>query len=297
MSSNYKDDVFLYGSTGKEIALVYLSSYVKSRLAANKTVVLYVHGRGAEPNKSLHEEKIVETIERQHGVECIMFSWDSEAGGIFPAKLLDRKRPLKHVPRGADKLAEVLRAFATIQKLSGKIVLLVHSMGSIVVQHVFSKKGLWPATSAPIFDKALLTEPDADEKDHAIWLDHLCEKVPGGVYVTFNANDKTLKHSTEKRPEGTHALGRGPGDARSRLATYINATGLVRGAHRLFALGTLDHQVPLATVVRSAIRGDFVDLGPASGQLTENVFVPTNRQDRSDPIFRGVEVYTDVDVE
>lgn len=106
MSSNYKDDVFLYGSTGKAITLTDLPPYVESRLAANKTVVLYVHGRGAEPNKSLHEEKIVGTIEQQHGVECIMFSWDSEAGGALLSKLLDRERPLSKVPRGIHKLAE-----------------------------------------------------------------------------------------------------------------------------------------------------------------------------------------------
>jgi hypothetical protein len=296
MDSKYNDDVFLYGSTGKAIALTDLPQYVERRLADNKTVVLYIHGRGAEPNKSLHEKGIVEKIEQQHGVECIMFSWDSEAGGGFLGKLRDRERPLKHVPRGADKLAEVLRAFSTVNRISGKIVLLVHSMGSIVLQEALTKP-LWPATLAPIFDKALLTEPDADEKGHAIWLDALCERVSGGVYVTFNGNDNILKHSTEKRPKGTHALGLGPEDSRSGLATYINATGLAGKSHRLFALGALDNQVALATVVRSALRGESVDLGPANGQLAENIFAPTDHKDPLSPIFAGVAPHTDMDDE
>ena len=226
----YLSDESRYGYAQVETALDRAFSY-------KKPVVLLVHGRGNEPEKSLNggtfvEGNAVHKLEQQYGVKVVMFNWESSAF------LYDRDKPLKHIPAAALSFKKVLAKVSGYMRANRdkKLTLLAHSMGSIVLQKYIQTYG-WEYGS-PIFSSVLFTSPDADNKNHNVWLDKVAKVEK--VFVTINKDDDILEKSTDSRDKGVLALGLVPVKPFSAKATYLDLSkmgtsiGAETGQHEVF---------------------------------------------------------------
>ncbi len=233
-----------------------------------KPIVFFVHGRGIEPQKSLRGAKFtqglaVAKLELGYDVRVLMFNWDS---AFRPPAFWDRSRPLSNIPQGAASLGSVLAALGLYRARHSATpapVMLVHSMGSIVVQHCVAS-GRWPLGPS-LFTQLVLTQPDADDRDHADWLDHLARRER--VYVTLNRDDWVLKKSTDDRPEGVQALGLGTSQRLAAHARYIDlsnmgALGNADDDHEVFGKGAMNGQLHVCQFFQQALRGETVVLDP-----------------------------------
>jgi esterase/lipase superfamily enzyme len=268
----YNPETPLYTSDERAWRIGELGNVLDSLHATGQPVVLFVHGRGKEPNKSLRGATFakglaVHKIERGYGVRVLMFNWDSAFKGW---NFLDREVPIANTEAGAIALGQVLRALQHHQTQgpeSGKPAMLVHSMGSIVVQKAVLN-GHWPQVKG-LFSRVLLSQPDADDVGHTDWMQPLAEREK--VYVTLNRDDKVLQRSTDVRPDGRHALGLDTSEPLAPAATYVDLTNMgVLGQkdddHEVFGKGAMNGQLHVCQFFENALTGKPVKL-----QLGANV--------------------------
>ena len=249
-----------------------------------KPVVVFVHGRGKEPNKSFRGATFAKGLavwKLELGYDCtvVMFNWDSAFSGF---QFRDRSRALENAVEGGSRLAEFLRELALFEAdhpALAKPVLLAHSMGSIVVKHAV-EGGTWP-TVGPLFTQAILSEPDADDVGHSAWLGML-----GGhekVFSTLNADDKILQRSDNTRPAGAHALGLGTSEPLAPNVKYVDLTsmgalGAVDDDHEVFGKGAMNGQVNVCVFFEQAILGKNVTLDDSNVESITREVVYTLKQ-------------------
>lgn len=269
MSLKFDPDHPLYTIDEKAWKIEQLAAVFDQLVEHGKPVVIFVHGRGKEPRKSLQGAHwvrglAVPKIELGYDTSVLMFNWDS----AFPfLQFTDRELPLSKTEAGAESFCTFLNALKNYQSShpTFKPTLVAHSMGSIVVQKAVSSKN-WPQGGTALFRQVLLTEPDADDVGHAAWLDKLgkLEK----VYVTWNNDDKVLLKSTNQRPPGRHALGLGTAEKLSQSVKYVDlsrmgAIGSVQDDdHEVFGKGAMNGQIFVCRFFTQAIRGEEVVLDP-----------------------------------
>lgn len=241
--------------------------------ASGQPVILFVHGRGNEPNKSLVGGTFVEggavrKLETQYKAKVLMFNWNSVAW------MYDRSKPLTQMPAAAESLKRVLQKLknylAQPRNQKKSLTLLAHSMGSIVLE-TFIKQNEWP-TETPLFSQVVLTSPDADNVEHWQWLSEISQVE--NVYVTINKDDDILEKSTDSREPGREALGRNPVLPLSSKATYLDLTklgkkpGQATGAHEVFNKEGMKGQALYCQLFHQLISGQKPDL-TATTDLTE----------------------------
>ncbi|MBN8439512.1 MAG: alpha/beta hydrolase [Candidatus Accumulibacter sp.] len=244
--------------------------YVLAQLSATgKPIVLFVHGRGKEPGKSLiggtfTKGMAVHKIERGYDVRVLMFNWNSAFHGL---NLFDREVPLSHTSAGGLALGTTLVAlqqFETANPGIARPALLIHSMGSIVVQHTL-QDGHWPDGSA-LFSSVLFSEPDADDIGHSSWLEPLA--IRERTFVTQNRDDNVLIRSTDARPAGAAALGLGTTQPLAPHAKYVDLTsmgplGKKDEDHEVFGKGAMNGQLYVCQFFTQALTGKTVVLDQA----------------------------------
>lgn len=246
----------LYGDDGTAYAEEELPAAFDAAFGRGKPVVLFIHGRGDEPAKSLQgggrivEGQAVRKI-KAYGVSVLMLSWDSKRGGK-PWEFRDRDRPLQQTPEAGRRIGTVLHALSAWlaeHPTHPPVTLLVHSMGTIALQRCLEGGG-WPASERPLFASVVLSSADADDLGHQHWV----EKIPASenVYVTFNPGDPALKISTESRAPGAVALGLGAAQDLADNARYVELHADPRAARRFKAHETFNKCVCLghAQVIR-----------------------------------------------
>lgn len=262
----------LYTSDGRAWRLDQFEAAMAVVRQEGKPVVLFVHGRGKEPNKAIYgatftEGKAIHKIELGYGVRVLMFNWNSAFKGW---SFLDREVPLSNTAAGAESLGRVLQQLAGYQSQNGdqaKPAMLVHSMGSIVVQKAILN-GHWPAVGS-LFSSVLFSQPDADDVGHAAWLEALAQRER--TYVTMNKDDHVLRRSTDARPEGAQALGLGSTEPLAPHAVYVDLsrmgpTGKKDEDHEVFAKGAMNGQILVCRFFEQALTGQPVRL-----ELGDNV--------------------------
>lgn len=236
----FNDQLLVYNDKGEGFPRERVKQVFIDALTGSKPVVLFVHGRGDEPRKSLSPARLfgmlggaVSKIEK-HGVNVVMFSWDSKAAA---GNNEDRSRPLSHMDRSAERLGFVLDELALAQaelKASGRtakpITLLAHSMGTIILPTYLARADhRWPRAE-PMFRAVVLTSADADRGGHDLWLNQIANVER--TFVTVNKSDRILKRSAMDPQRATGPLGLDPGTTRAARATYLVFDD---GAHELFA--------------------------------------------------------------
>lgn len=248
-------------------------------LNESKSVILFVHGRGDEPEKSMIgtgmivsnfvEGKAFRKLEEGYSANVLMFNWDSKRKGKGPIGLKDRSRPLSNMPIAARELASVLRGIKQYYEdkpNAKRMVLIAHSMGTIVVENIVKNQGGW-VSNRPLFSNILLSSSDADDLNHKEWVEKISaiEK----VYITVNVDDGTLIESTDERPEGAIALGLEPGAKLADKAIYVDITGLGKEkegkdkkteAHELFHKKSMHKQIHVCNFYHQVLTGQSVIL-------------------------------------
>lgn len=262
--------------------------------ARGKSVVVFVHGRGKEPNKSLRGATFAKGMavwKLELGYDCsvVMFNWDSAFSGFL---FLDRSRALANTVDGGRRLIEFLGELAQFElsrPTMTKPALLAHSMGSIVLQHAVQGTA-WP-TGAPLFSQVVLSEPDADDVGHSQWLNKLGAREK--VFCTQNADDNVLKNSTNARPAGAHALGLGTTEPLAPNVKYIDLTsmgalGATDDDHEVFGKGAMNGQANVCAFFEQALLGKTVTLDDSNvaSIARENVYTLKQRSDAHAPCLR-----------
>lgn len=224
--------------------------------SAGKPVVVFVHGRGNEPNKSLDKATFVEggavrKLEDHYNATVLMFNWDSQAF------LYDRTQPLSKMKQSADSLAVVLSKmwnyFQTRPKLK-RPTLIAHSMGSIVVETYVKKYGWFPHANAALFSKIFFTSPDADNLNHWVWLTEIGQNEK--VYLSINKNDDILEKSNDERDNVTKPLGLRPILPYAENITYLDISNIGGGMHEAFNKSNMKSQVHFCQIFDRIIKGD-----------------------------------------
>jgi hypothetical protein len=225
----YQADNYLYirNASATDRPFAYRSNevgqaFAKAR-AEGKPVVLFIHGRGDEPKKSMAGNSpysfsywfdskglAVLKLEEAYDVSVVMLSWDSRRStGYLNANFIGRCRPLAKAQIGAEHLRSV------VNELSGmpaserpKIVLLAHSMGTWVVKNYIDElKERFPPG---LFTSVILSSADVDNVGHERWVRLVAETTP--VYITTNTGDRTLSWAEcSCRTPGAKPLGVVPG--------------------------------------------------------------------------------------
>lgn len=292
---HFNADTPLYTSDGKAWRIDQAEAALHNLEASNKPVILFVHGRGKEPSKSLKggtftKGLAVHKLELGYDARVLMFNWDSAFEGF---NLFDRDLPLSHTEAGAKALGLVLEALikhSAAQPKAKKMALLVHSMGSIVVEKAV-EKGYWPGVKG-LFSAVLFSQPDADDVGHSVWLNRLAQREK--VYVTLNADDHVLLRSTDARAPGRQALGLGTEEPLAPLASYIDlsrmgAMGKKDEDHEVFGKGAMNGQLHVCHFFEQVLKGQPVLLDPASnldGVEREVIYRLKNRHEPSNPCLK-----------
>ncbi len=238
---------------------------------SDRPIVLFVHGRGNEPEKSIARNALA-AIEARHDVRVIMFNWDSFCLTC---------RPVAHAADAAPDLAYLLGAIAESRRDgnagSNKLILLTHSMGSIVLQHAVADSR-FDQLPDDMFDAIVLASSDSDADGHAGWLERLSRLAPA-TYVTVNPRDWILGLSGRDKRLGNRVPN---GERAGPPVRYIVAESEDLTLHRLFNNGNLAGCGNLSRIVDAAIRGYAVLLDGEKSvggnsianveQTAENVF-------------------------
>ncbi len=231
---------------------------------SDRPIVMFVHGRGNEPWKTIARD-LLSGIESRYGVHVIMFNWDSFCVTCRP------------VDRAADAAPDLVTLMAAIAEArrngvasNNKLILLTHSMGSIVVQSAATQGRLDPLPDN-MFDAVILASSDSDADGHAAWLGRL-SRLSRSTYVTVNPHDWILALSGRDRRLGNRVPN---GERAEWPVRYIVAASDEFRNHRLFNNDNLVGCASLKPIVDAAIKGDPVPLEDAGGveRTADNVFV------------------------
>ncbi|MEQ1724078.1 MAG: alpha/beta hydrolase [Pseudobdellovibrio sp.] len=259
---NFDANYPLYLSDGQKFGFNEVGAALDKAFSYNQPVLLFVHGRGNEPNKSLVSGTFVEggavrKLETQYKVRVLMFNWESKAF------MYDRSAPLSRMPAAGESLKKVLTSLknylALPQNQSKKLTMLAHSMGSIVVQTMVQQQGGWPVASRPLFSQVVLTSPDADNVKHWEWLNDVSQNEK--VFVTINRDDDILEKSDDSREEGREPLGLVPVLPLSSKAIYLDISklgdkpGKASGVHEVFNKENMKGQVNYCNVFDQLLTG------------------------------------------
>ncbi|MFK7961973.1 MAG: alpha/beta hydrolase [Phycisphaerales bacterium] len=243
----------------------------QERGVEGRNLVFFVHGYNNDLKAVLDR---AEAFEQQYGVECLVFSWPANGGGLrgVTSYLSDKRDAQASAPafnRVLEKMhdalvgynndsheriarravsrfpndrAEQLRYVAERmeRRCPFRVTMVAHSMGNYVL-----KQALRTTTTAAdrlIFDNVVLAAADTNNLDHGLWVDRL--NVRNRVYVTINEDDFALGASRMKIGDQQLArLGHSVSQLNSVRAFYVDFTGApdVGRSHAYFEGSTAEH--------------------------------------------------------
>ena len=274
----------------RRVGLDALEPVLDELFRSGKPVVLYVHGRGNEPKKSIRKG-ILRRIELQYDVKVLMLDWESKAPFFVFGRPVDKA--IAAAPRlGAvvERLAAYRQSHAAARSVP--LSLLAHSMGTIVLEEAVTRghTSLRDAAGRPVFSNILLTQSDSDAGPHAGWVGRL--PASGTVLLTLNRKDLVLARSKHRNGDGPLGISDPKDLALADTAFYLDLTDLVGGHHRLFAKGGQDDNVAVCQIMTEMLGGKAevnLKVGETIGRIDRGrVLTPLPDTDETPPCFRGV---------
>jgi esterase/lipase superfamily enzyme len=198
-------------------------------------------------------------LESLYGVEVLAFSWPANGGGIagavsYKSDKRDAKASIGALDRVLEYMQSILHGFnrdaidlvraeaetkfpndpekqdfyvaAVVQKdCPFTVNAMFHSMGNYLYKHLLLSTS--SGGTGLIFDNVVLAAADANNADHALWVDRI--RCRSRVYVTINEDDKALSLSRMKTGDDQKArLGHYLYGLDSSQGVYVNFTD-VRG--------------------------------------------------------------------
>ncbi|MFN3241525.1 MAG: alpha/beta hydrolase [Planctomycetota bacterium] len=254
-----------------------------------KNVLLYVHGYNNDVEDVLERSLV---MSRKFGVEVMPFTWPANGGGIvggtlsyksdkrdakvsigafdrtlaFVGDQLRRVNELrieqirrKAAERHPDNLESQRRLVSELldKQCPFSINLLLHSMGNYLYKHLLLSSA--SEGTGLVFDNVVLCAADANNKDHARWVDRI--RCRHRVYVTINEDDIALRASRLKSGSDQLArLGHYPFNLTSEHAAYVQFTSArhVGRSHAYFADDALKN-ASIRTFFRKVLNGERAD--------------------------------------
>ena len=281
-----KDEVGIRDA-GPVFASRYVARKVLDSLQKHKrNFLFFIHGYNNDIKDVLQRAY---GFEQAYNVEVMAFSWPANGGGArgLASYLSDQRDAQASVPalgRTFDKLYEYLTEFnrlrvenirqdamklfpdnadrrntyITEQTDKGcpfTVNMILHSMGNYLLKHVL-QSSVHQSARQLIFDNITMAAADANNEDHAEWVD--CLNCRSRIFVTINEDDAALMASRMKTGSQQKArLGHYPFNLYSEKAIYVNFTDAPRvGSSHSYFEGTPIGHMPIRKFFRKALNGD-----------------------------------------
>ena len=228
-----------------------------------KSILFFVHGYNNDVNDVI---RAAEEMEKLYNLIVVPFAWPANGGGVVSgtASYLSDKSDARASSGALNRFVQKVQYFHELltaasradikakveEKFEGKdnpmaaaqlytelvektckvkISLLCHSMGNYLLKHSLQTSD--NATSDLVFDNVCLVSADANNKNHAQWVEALDARKR--VYIVINEDDSALAASRIKPGSKQGArLGHYLRGLDSKNAVYINLTdvdGVGRG--------------------------------------------------------------------
>jgi len=238
----------------------------------NRNCLFFVHG---------FKNNIEDVIERcmnfqkEFNVEVIAFSWPADGGlrGLtsYHSQKHEAKLSINALDRCLEKLSEYLTAH--IKKVEEKNAkkkeverekcdltfnFALHSMGNYLLKNLM-KSSVYEGETL-IFDNVILMAADANNGDHAQWVDRIAHRKR--IYVTINEDDQALAISRAKFGKLQKArLGHYTKNLLSTKAVYLDFTNAdgVGDSHAYFEGDLLEDNPGVKDVFHKIFNGQTVE--------------------------------------
>lgn len=234
-------------------------------------------------------------LEKNFGVIVLPFSWPANGGGLVTgtasyksdkrdarvsAGALDRTLAIAagYLARFTEDMRQESRASALARypdnaeardALFARLVdqacpftinAMFHSMGNYVLKQMLKSTSI--EGNQLLFDNVVLVSADANNKDHAEWVDRI--KFRRRLYITINEDDQALAASRIKAGDEQLArLGHSLFALNSRYATYVDFTSAswVGNAHAYFEDTPIDKNDDVRDFFKAAFNGKRAEQG------------------------------------
>jgi pimeloyl-ACP methyl ester carboxylesterase len=249
---------YLYPPHCHRQALEYVLSKRDGATGVYRPFVLFIHGRGKNPSHA-YVNRLLESIESQHGVTVVMMTWPSWNGF---AKLADDQ-----ARQSADELLQILELLADLKKEQGSerhYALLTHSTGSLVVEELVNR---YPDRQPrQLFDALVLSSSVSLVGTHTQWFDR--QALARRVWSVSNRRDFALRclesdlHSFGICDDNSEpVLGRLSGfvdsESLSSNAVYIDLSDVLKRKHRYYVYkNDIDPAIHVSSLFSAMLRGE-----------------------------------------
>jgi esterase/lipase superfamily enzyme len=204
-------------------------------------------------------------FQKEFDVEVIAFSWPADEGlrgaTSYRSQKHEAKLSVNALDRCLEKLNEYLCTYLT-ENENGTcdltFNLALHSMGNYLLKNLMNSSVYEGETL--IFDNAILMAADANNEDHAQWVDRIAHRKR--IYITINEDDKALAVSRVKFGKLQKArLGHYTKNLLSTKAVYLDFTKAegVDNSHAYFEGDLLEENMGIKEVFHKMFNGQSVE--------------------------------------
>ena len=255
-----------------------------------RNFLLFIHGFNNDMEAVLER---AHNLEKLYHVEVLAFSWPANGGGLagvasYKSDKRDAKASTGALDRVLEYVQKILQSFnqeaidlvreeARIEyrddpeKQNRYIATMVdkdcpftvnamfHSMGNYLYKHLLLSSSSEGA--GLIFDNVILAAADANNPEHALWVDRI--RCRSRVYVTINEDDKALSVSRMKTGDDQQArLGHYLYGLDSKQGVYVNFTDVlgVDSSHAYFEGDTIKRNKRIKRFFHEAFNGRRAEL-------------------------------------
>ena len=253
----------------KELFLQLINSMRKNK---RKHCLFFVHGF------KNNLEDVVErcmNFQKEFDVEVIAFSWPADGGLRGLTSYHSQKHEAKLSINALDRCLEKLNDYLTeyykkIEELNAKkkeserekcdltFNFALHSMGNYLLKNLMNSSVYEGETL--VFDNVILMAADANNEDHAQWVDRIAHRKR--IYVTINEDDQALAISRAKFGKLQKArLGHYTKNLLSTKAVYLNFTDAkgVGDSHAYFEGKLLKKNAGIKEIFKKLFTGQTVE--------------------------------------
>ena len=250
--------------TGKHPSRKLFLELVNRMRRQKRNCLFFVHGFN---NEIKHVVERCMNFQREFDVEVIAFSWPADSGlrgaTSYRGQKHEAKLSVNALDRCLEKLNEYLSDYLKENDENGRICdltfnLALHSMGNYLLKNLMNSSVYEGETL--IFDNAILMAADANNEDHAQWVDRIAHRKR--IYITINEDDRALAISRAKFGKLQKArLGHYTKNLLSNKAVYLDFTDAegVGSSHAYFEGDPLEENTNIREIFHQMFNGKTVE--------------------------------------
>lgn len=206
-------------------------------------------------------------FQKEFDVEVIAFSWPADEGLRGATNYHSQKHEAKLSVNALDRCLEKLNDYLSTYLMENEsknenceltFNLALHSMGNYLLKNLMNSSVYEGETL--IFDNTILMAADANNEDHAQWVDRIAHRKR--IYITINEDDKALAASRVKFGKLQKArLGHYTKNLLSTKAVYLDFTNAegVDDSHAYFEGDLLEENMGIKEVFHKMFNGETVE--------------------------------------